>query len=74
MDDIKKQELLVIGEQTAKLIVDGSYDKLMEIVFDELKKAIPGNWDDMAIDMLKPVITPKLKELLLAEISKIDGK
>lgn len=74
MDEFKKEELLVLAENTAKLIVDASYDKAMEMIFDELKKAIPGTIDDAIIDMLKPMIAPKLKELLLAEIAKIDGK
>lgn len=69
-----KSELLIIAEATAKAIVDSSYDKLMEIVFDEVKKAVPGTIDDAVIDMMKPLIAPKLKELLLAEIAKIDGK
>lgn len=69
-----EQEVLVIAEAAAKALVDASYDRLMEVVFEEIKKAIPGTIDDSIIDMLKPIIAPKLKELLLAEIAKIDGK
>lgn len=69
-----EQEVLVIAEAAAKALVDASYDRLMEVVFEEIKKAIPGDWDNAIIDMLKPVIAPKLKEILLAEIAKIDGK
>ncbi len=65
--------MLKLAEETAKVIVDASYDRTMEMIFDELKKAIPGTVDDNIIDMLKPIIAPKLKELLLAEIAKIDG-
>lgn len=74
MDELQKEQLLTMAENTAKLIVDASYDKLMEMLFDEIKKAIPGTMDDNIIDMLKPIIAPKVKELLLAEIAKIDGK
>jgi len=74
MEELKKEELLALAENTAKVIVDASYDKLMEMLFDEIKKAIPGTMDDSIIDMLKPIIAPKVKELLLAEIAKIDGK
>ncbi len=70
---MEKQEMLKLAEETAKVIVDASYDRTMEMIFDELKKAIPGTVDDNIIDMLKPIIAPKLKELLLAEIAKIDG-
>lgn len=69
-----KDQVLVIAEEAAKALVETSYDKVMELVFEELKKAIPGTIDDTVIDMLKPIIAPKLKELLLAEIAKIDGK
>lgn len=69
-----KEQLLVLGEETAKLIVDAAYDRLLEIVLDEVKKAIPGQVDDMIIDTMKPIVAPKIKELLLAEIAKIDGK
>lgn len=69
-----EQEVLVIAETAAKALVDASYDRLMEVVFEEIKKAIPGTIDDSIIDMLKPIVAPKLKELLLAEIAKIDGK
>lgn len=69
-----KVKLLEISEDVLKLVVDASYDKLMEIVFEEIKKAIPGTIDDTIIDVLKPMIQPKMKELLLAEIAKIDGK
>lgn len=69
-----EQEVLVIAEAAAKALVDASYDRLMEVVFEEIKKAIPGTIDDSIIDMLKPIVAPKLKELLLAEIAKIDGK
>lgn len=69
-----KDEVLVIAEAAAKALVDASYDRLMEVIFEEIKKAIPGTIDDAIIDMLKPIVGPKLKEILLAEITKIDGK
>lgn len=69
-----KEQALVIAEAAAKALIDASYDRIMELIFDELKKAIPGQIDDMIIDAVKPMIGPKLKELLLAEIAKIDGK
>ena len=69
-----KEQLLVMAEETAKLLVDATYDRLLEMIMDELKKAIPGQIDDMVIDAVKPMIGPKMKELLLAEIAKIDGK
>ena len=69
-----KEQLLVMAEETAKLLVDATYDRLLEMIVDELKKAIPGTIDDMVIDAVKPMIGPKMKELLLAEIAKIDGK
>ena len=74
MDQLEKEQLLALAENTAKLLVDASYDRAMELIFAEIKKAIPGTVDDMLIDTLKPLIAPKLKELLLAEIAKIDGK
>ena len=69
-----KEQLLVIAEETAKVLVDASYDRLLELIINELKKAIPGQIDDMVIDAVKPMIGPKMKDLLLAEIAKIDGK
>lgn len=69
-----KEQSLEIAEAAAKAIVDASYDRLLEMIFEELKKAIPGQIDDMVIDAVKPMIGPKMKELLLAEIAKIDGK
>lgn len=74
MNETTKEQLLVLAEETAKLLVDASYDRLMETVFAEIKKAVPGTIDDMVIDSLKPLIAPKIKELLLAEIAKISAK
>jgi hypothetical protein len=69
-----KDQALEVAELAAKALVDASYDRLLEMIFDELKKVIPGSVDDMVIDTLKPIVAPKMKELLLAEIAKIDGK
>lgn len=69
-----KDQALEVAELTAKALVDASYDRVMEMIFEEIKKAIPGTIDDMVIDTIKPVVAPKMKELLLAQIAKIDGK
>ena len=69
-----KDQALVLAEETAKLVVDATYDRLLEMILDEVKKAVPGQIDDMIIDTLKPIVAPKMKELLLAQIAKIDGK
>lgn len=66
-----KEQALVIAEAAAKALVDAAYDRVMELCFEEIKKAIPGTIDDAVIDMLKPIVGPKLKELLLVEIAKI---
>lgn len=69
-----KEKALALAEETAKLVVDATYDRLLEMILDEVKKAIPGTIDDMVIDTVKPVVAPKMKELLLAQIAKIPGK
>lgn len=69
-----REQLLVMAEETAKLVVDATYDRLLEMILEEIKKAIPGQIDDMVIDTMKPIIAPKMKELLLVQIAKIDGK
>ena len=66
-----KEQVLMIAEEAAKALVDASFDKIMDVVTEELKKVIPGTIDDLVIDAVKPMIAPKLKEILLAEIAKI---
>ena len=70
----QKQELLTVAEKAAEAVVNIAFDKVTDALVEEAKKAIPGQVDDAILDMLKPVLAPKLKELLLAEIKKIDGK
>lgn len=72
--DNNKEQALVLAEETAKMVVDAVYDRLLEMILDEVKKAIPGQVDDMIIDTMKPIVAPKMKALLLEQIAKIDGK
>lgn len=69
-----KQEALVLAEVAAKALTEAAYDKIVNLICEEIKVAIPGAIDDLIIDSIKPMVAPKLKELLLAEIAKIDGQ
>lgn len=66
-----KQTLLKQAEQTAKVIVELHFDDALALGKEKLKEAIPGQVDDMVIDLVVNALALPMKEALLAEIEKI---
>lgn len=66
-----KSDVLEAAEGLAVKLIEKHFDASFEKVATKLKEAIPGQVDDMVIDMLKGKFQPELKADLLALASEI---
>lgn len=67
----KKEIMKQIEIACYNLVAKGALDAIFNELKDDLKKVIPGPWDDMAIDRAAPEVLVKIKAALLAEVEKI---
>ena len=69
-----KEEVLAIVEVAAEAMIEAMSDKLVDIVCEEVKKAIPGNYEDGVVELIKVAAKPQIKALLLAQAEKISAE
>lgn len=62
------------GEIMVKGVLGDIYDPAVAIAKEELKKLIPGQVDDMVIDLIVGTFGPELKKALLAQVDKISAE
>lgn len=66
-----KQEALAALETALKAGVEARFESFTDALLVELKKAIPGEVDDMIINAASPMVKPVVKQMLLDLIAKI---
>ena len=66
-----KEQALKDIETLLKNQVGVAYDEAIELASAKLKAAIPGEVDDVIINMVVSSLKPLLKDLLLAQIEKV---
>lgn len=62
------------GEIMVKGVLGDIFDPAVSVAKEELKKLIPGQVDDMVIDLVVGTFGPELKKALLAEVDKISAE
>jgi hypothetical protein len=65
-EGLKELELML-----EKFQAGPGYANLEQELKDQLKRLIPGTWDDAAIDLIAPHVLPVLKAAIAAQIEKI---
>jgi len=63
--------LLPVIEVEIKKFIEAESDKVVDAALDALKKAFPGNWDDLAIEAAKAAVEKAVKAGLLSLADKI---
>jgi hypothetical protein len=66
-----KKVLLKQAEVASKEVVEALWDDAVLEAKEAVKKAIPGQVDDVVIDLVVSTFAPKGKEVLLAKIAQI---
>lgn len=65
------QEALAAVETALVAAIEGHYEAMTDKVLAEIKKAIPGEVDDLIINAASPMVKPVVKQMLLDLIAKI---
>lgn len=66
-----KESVLKHGEIFLKGVFGDNYDPAVKLASEAVKKAIPGQVDDMVIDLVVANFAPALKLAILGEIEKV---
>lgn len=69
-----KEEVLAGAEVGAEAFINQSSDAIVSALVDELKKVIPGSWDDALLESYKPGLMATAKVELLKLAEKISGQ
>ena len=69
--EVEIKKLLAVIEAEIKKRIEAESDKVVDAALDALKKAFPGNWDDLAIEAAKAAVEKAVKAGLLSLADKI---
>ena len=69
--EVGKKAVLKHGEVFAKGIIGDVYDPAMALAKEKLKQVIPGQVDDVVIDLIVSNLGPVLKEEILKQVDKL---
>jgi hypothetical protein len=68
------KKLAAVVEVELEKLVEAKSDAVVTALLEQLKKAIPGGLDDVAIEAAKPSLLPIVKMELLKQVEKISAE
>ena len=71
--DLQKALLRIIEVEAEKLVTE-KFELLVDKVVDLIKEKIPGTFDDVVLEGIKPQLKVEGKAFLLAQIEKISDE